>query len=411
MDLLTKISGIFRREAAPATEAAPPREPHLVTITDLPNVNDATLMELAAVYRCVQLIANACATMPLRREVAGADGTYAAPADRLNRLLTVAPNPWTSGFDFWRAVIRAAVLDGVSYIVPRHDGDGNITRLDFYRASSMDGPSISYSKTSGTYSVRNNYKFSGLPQTETLTEEQVVVIRYLSADGINTQTPGNYIKRAVKLAQAAEDEVLCRVKDGGSPRLILNSETSIVGVGAAQESQLREVARVVDYESRVNKSRIIAAPSGVKATQISATSADLQLQSVREFGVLDVCRFYGVPPQYVYAGATSNYKTAEMASADFMTMTLNPILRGIEAELTRKLGAADGSDRFEFDRSQFSAADMGSRASYFAAMQGTGAFTVNDIRRLNNMPPVAGGDTPLVSANLRTITDINNANK
>lgn len=368
-------------------------------------------MELAAVYRCVQLISNSIASMPVYRERRGTDGIYKADeTDPVNWLLTVAPNPKMSAFDFWRVVTRAALLDGVSYIVPRRNDRGEIRQFDFYRASST-GPSVTYNDLTGKYLV-NNINRQGYQPTEILDEPDIIVIRYLTADGVNCLRPGTYAERAVRLAQSAEDETLARVKDGGSPRLILSCENNAFGVGAAVEQQLLDAARYVEYQSRVNKSRVVATSAGVKATQISATSADLQLQSVREFAVREICRFYGVPPQYVYSDGASNYKSAEMAGVDFMTTTLDPILRSIETELRRKLSAPGMGDRYNFDRSSRTAADMITRAKYISSMQGTGAYTVNDIRRIMNMPPLDGGDTPLVSANLRTITDtITNPNQ
>lgn len=367
----------------------------------------ATMMEMSAVFRCVQLISNSIASMSVHREcLVPQDGIYArVTGDNLDRLLCVAPNGRQSAFDFWRAVVRGALLDGVSYIVPRYAEGGRLHRLDFYRASGT-GAVVTYNDLTGIYTAVNAGRM-GYPATETLTEDQIIVIRHLSTDGVNCQPMNIYARRAVELAQIAEDETGARVKDGGAPRLILShTAAGVYGTGAAQEEQLRQVARVVDYEARVNKSRIISTPAGVAATQISATSADLQLQSVREFAVREICRFYGVPPQYLYCDTASNYKSAEMAGIDFMVTTLDPILRSIECELNRKLAAP--GERFVFDRTERTAADLTTRARYLSTMLGTGAYTVNDIRRMSDLPPVEGGDTPLVTANVRTITDIVN---
>ena len=45
---------------------------------------------------------------------------------------------------------------------------------------------------------------------------------------------------------------------------------------------------------------------------------------------------------------------------------------------------------------------------YLTQILGIGGATVNELRRLENMSPVPGGDTVLVSANLRNIKELNN---
>lgn len=372
-----------------------------VVITERPGSpeQERAALSVSTLFRCVQLISNAIASIPVHHQ-RRADGVWRDADTTLERLLTVEPNYYISAYDFWRAAVRGMLLDGVSYIVPRRDDRGNITYLQLYL-----NVNVTVDEVAHRYTVTDK-----AGRTETLYENQIMVLRYLSTDGCHTTGPIQYMEPALRLACEADDETRARIKDGGAPRLILSAQTSAVGIGGPVETQLREVARAIDTEMR-NRGRIIWTPAGTQATQVGATSADLQLQSVREFSVRDICRFYGVPPQYVGSDSASNYKSAEMASVDFMTTTLDPILRGIESELNRKLFRAGVSERVKFDRSARAAADLTTRARYLASMQAVGAYTVNDIRAREDLPPVPGGDVPLVSANLRNIGEIVNPDK
>ena len=67
---------------------------------------------------------------------------------------------------------------------------------------------------------------------------------------------------------------------------------------------------------------------------------------------------------------------------------------------------------FEFDRRGLYASDLDSKVKYQAATIAAGIYTVNDWRKVENRPPIEGGDKVLVSANLRDIaneTAVNNA--
>ena len=60
--------------------------------------------------------------------------------------------------------------------------------------------------------------------------------------------------------------------------------------------------------------------------------------------------------------------------------------------------------RIIFDRREIYACDLESRVRYQTATIAAGLYTVNEWRAAENKPPVEGGDTPLVSANLRDLS-------
>lgn len=355
-------------------------------------------LEVAAAFRCVSLISNSIAAMPLYYERRRGDVYVPFAESPLYDILTVEPNARQSAFDLVRAAVRRMLLDGVAYLLPVRDASGSVSSLEL-RAGSRDDLTGRY-----TLAPLDGDTVGGIV---TVDEGEVIVLRYLSGDGIHTEAPGGYASAALRLAREAEEESRARIADGGVPRVLISTEQTQLGTGQMVEEGLRNTAQALDYQSRVSRSRIIGVPPGVKAQQLGATSADLQLQPAREFVVRDICRFYGVPPSFVFSDSSSNYKSAEMAGVDFLTNTLDPMLRGIECELQRKLTPRKlrGRVRFRFDREARTAADLDSRARYLQTMQGTGAYTVNDIRRMQNLSPVEGGDVPLVSANLRTIGD------
>jgi HK97 family phage portal protein len=134
----------------------------------------------------------------------------------------------------------------------------------------------------------------------------------------------------------------------------------------------------------------------------------MQFLESRKFTVREICRFFGVHPSFVFDDTSNNYKSAEMANVAFLNNTLNPILRKIEAELLRKLVAPTLATKrkFEFNRQSLYACDLESRGKYWKQVIETGLYTVNELRREENKPDVEGGDTVLVSANLKSITNL-----
>ena len=97
-----------------------------------------------------------------------------------------------------------------------------------------------------------------------------------------------------------------------------------------------------------------------------------------------------------------------MANVAFLSNTLNPLLRKIESELQRKLFSAGqyGRRKIQFDRRGLYACDLESRVKYQTDTIAAGLYTVNEWRKEENKPAVPGGDTVLVSANLKGINEL-----
>ena len=173
-----------------------------------------------------------------------------------------------------------------------------------------------------------------------------------------------------------------------------------------QDKELAKTATDLDSRFR-NGERIVSLPGQVQFSPLSLSSTDMQFLETRKFSVRDICRFFGVHPSFVFDDTSNNYKSAEMANVAFLSNTLNPLLRKIEVELHRKLVAPSlcCKRRFQFDRRGLYACDLDSRIKYQAQTIAAGIYTVNDWRKEENKPAVEGGDTVLVSANLKGINE------
>ncbi len=83
-------------------------------------------------------------------------------------------------------------------------------------------------------------------------------------------------------------------------------------------------------------------------------------------------------------------------SIGFVKYTLQPHLARIEQEMNRKLFPRSSRYFVEFNVDGQLSGDSKTQAEYFGkALGGPGSqgwMTVNEVRRLKNLPPIAGGD-------------------
>ena len=213
------------------------------------------------------------------------------------------------------------------------------------------------------------------------------------------------------IASTGDQETRNRFANGGNVRGIITNDNSVRGFGEYQDTELERTAARMDNLFQGGE-RIVSLPGQVDFKQISLSSTDMQFLESRKFTVIEICRFFSVPPTFAYADTSSNYKTVEQADVDFMSHTLNPLLRNIETELRRKLIAPNlcAKYKIEFDRRQLFACNLNGMMNYGSKLLQIGA-TVNEVRRMNNLKPVEGGDTVMVSANLRGINETVNTNQ
>lgn len=393
-----------RHKAAPAPQASeePPvycprrgyTEPVLVSLT---GGNTAAALAVSTVHRCVTLIADSIASLPLH-VLHRRGGIYVPEAGSpLAFALEYQPNAETSAFDFWSSAVANILMQGNAYIVPRFTDYGPDLRL-------CTPGSVSYDPYTDTYNINDTLQgVSGQ-----YTGGGIIHLRGLTIDGKTGVSVLTYARRSLDIAARGSAEQEKRFANGGTVRGIVSNAAERAAWGENRPEQLGDIADYMDERLQAG-ARIIAQPGDGRFTQLTMSSADMQFLESRKFETREICRFFGVPPSFVFDDTSNNYKSAENAYSDFLRNTLNPLLRKIEIEFTRKLfpgPARYGDCRLQYDRTAVYMMDLESRTSLQRKRMELGTATINELRREDNMPAIDGGDTPLVTANLRPVAEL-----
>lgn len=360
----------------------------------VPVRNPNVALTLATVYRCITLISESVAALPLRHE-RFEHGAFVPKYDELTDLLSVEPNPWTSAFDFWKQAVQTRLMFGAAYIVPEFSVFTDPSRLILARPG-----------TAGPFSTFDEFEFNDIDQglTGRYYENQIVRMKGMTLDGVNCMSVLSYAATTASISATADRNLLQTYANGGSTKGILTNDGGIPGYGEMQTDQLQVAADRLSEAVRRNDQ--FAALGGVwKFIPLTMTAADMQFLQSRQFSVREICRFFGVPPSFVYDDTSNNYKSAEMANVAFLSNTLNPILRQIENELDRKLHMKPG-ERIRFNRAELYATDLASRMAYIEKRIQTGTMTINEARVDTGMKPVEGGDSLIISANYKPINEL-----
>ena len=132
---------------------------------------------------------------------------------------------------------------------------------------------------------------------------------------------------------------------------------------------------------------------GKKYKQLKIPMEDAQFIATREFQLQDIARVFRVPPHLLADMSKATYSNIENAGIEFVTYGLRPMVKRYEAELELKLlGDQLGKKNIRFNLDGILRGDTASRTAYYAAMKQNKIMTTNEIRGLENMNPLEGGD-------------------
>lgn len=362
---------------------------------DPENVNGASAaLRLAAVYRCVSVISQSVARLPLLHQIRRG-GIFRTEEDDLAWLLQKAPNEWTSAYDHLKMAVQQTLLFGDAIIIPQYDTFRRPKRLVLARPGTA-GPSTRL----GVYQVNDPEQgISG----EYL-EDEVIRIKGPTLDGVTCLSVISFAARTMSIGATSDRNTLNNFANGGATMGIITNERGIPGYGELQSDALQ--AGVTRIENMMRRgARLLALGGKWEYIPFTMTASDMQFLESRKFTVREICRFFGVHPSFVFDDTSNNYKSAENANSAFLNDTLDPILKQIEMEMNRKLFPRNFSERVMFDREQIYSSDPTTRMDYIEKRVQTGTYSPNEARRELGMPPIEGGDTPVISANLRPINE------
>lgn len=390
MRLIDNIKNIFKRGYAPS----------FTIIGKSPSFeNEPT--NLSAVYRCVNIISDAIASLPLRLyKWDNGVRKRVWQGDKLAYTLNNCPDERMTRYLFVKTLVTNKLLKGNAYALIDRSGD---SPKFVFIPSDRVSPVVKKNKQGVEYLVYNVQGFERMLQAD-----ELLHIRNFSDDGLVGVPTVDNARNALLIA-AGGDVQSAKYYDGnGQPSGVVSVETG----GRLKKEARDEFYKQWDSRLKNNPGGIIMLEGNAKYQPISVNPADAQLLESRQFSVVEICRFFGVSPVKCFDLSKSSYSTVEATQIDFLNDTLRPIMEAIEQEINVKLFLGDMRGRFEvkFDTASLLRADKNAQANYYRTLIFAGVLTPNEVRAEIDRDPIAGGDKAYVQNNMVGLDSINNKN-
>ena len=352
-------------------------------------------MLLSTVYRCVDLISDTIAMLPVKIYSVDGDGyKKEAKSHPLWYLLDYEPAENTDRFTLMKVLTASALLQGNGYAYIERDADGiKPVQVRFLDAHQVQ---VCYIKDSdGVQHLR--YLVVGLK--ELVEPCDMLHIKNFSYDGVVGVSTLTHARQTLDISTANEEATANYFSAGQKVTGVLTCEGA-----RPTEEQVKDIYKRWEEHTR-KQGGLQVIPASMKYQAISINPKDSQMLESRQFQVIDICRFFSVSPVKAFDLSKSSYSTVEATQLQFLTDTAMAWISRFEQELNRKLLTPSERGKYiiELDTTVLLRTDKKAQAEYWREMFNVGAATPNEIRQKSNLPRIDGGDDAFVQVNVQPL--------
>ena len=347
-------------------------------------ISDERSLQISTVFACVRLISSVTACMPLDVfETNGDDRTKAPLTNPLARLLRYMPNQYMTAFDFRVAMTMQLCFYGNAYALIERNSSGDVISLIPLMSVNMD---VRMEGKRVVYRYRRDTEYAEFKQSE------IFHLKGFGFNGLVGLSPIAFGAKTAGVAVAMEDQQRDFYANGAkSPQILSTGDKTLT---EAQRDQLD--VNFKEISGGPVKKRLWILEAGFTTQPIGVSPQDAETMAARKFQVSELARFFGVPPHLVgdVEKSTSWGSGIEQQNLGFLQYTLDAYLEIWETCVVRWLvKPADlGKVHAEHNRDGLLSGDSTARANYMKTLVDTGLLTINEGRRVNNKPPLPGGD-------------------
>lgn len=340
---------------------------------------------LAVAHRCIQTISEALASVPLKvykRTEAG--GSEQADDHPLYGVLHDVMSPSLTAFEGREWLIASILMHGNAYARIDRNGRGQVTALHPLVAGSVTVELLK----SGRLRYKHAKPDGG---TETFLQEEILHLRYRTADGVLGMSPIQIAASTFGLATAQQEQAGAQAENAFRPAGALTFPDKLSGTG--KEDLIDKFkARVV---GSLKANEVLVLDGGAKFETFQFSAKDSEFLESRRLSNQDICTVFGVPPSVAGILTDANYSSISEEARALVQRCLAPMAKRIEMSMNMALLTPESRKTFfiEHDLSGLLRGDLATRYTAYRIGREGGWLSANEIRRFENMSAIPDGDS------------------
>lgn len=360
------------------------------------SISIEAVLGIPTVFACINKISKTIAQTPCHLYRRKSNDEVERVLDHpLSELLRLRASKDVSAYHFRYAMTATMLLKGNAYAKVGRTKGGDIVYFEILEPTDVK---ISYGSDPTKAAIYTMKVEDG--KTLTFNGDQILHLKGPTWDGINGTSATKLAVSSIKLAQYLLKNAINYFKNGSRPGLILKSTETLND----QETidRLRESIKAA-YEGDDNAFKTLVLEGGMDAIFASRNNETDQQVQQRKLQNEEICRLFDVPQHKVGLLDRATNNNIEDQSIDYIRDTIQPHTTVWEQELNYKCLDKDERGQGLYAEFNLDAQLRGNTLQRYQAYQigrQNGFLTANEIRRLENLNPVEGGDELFTPANL-----------
>jgi HK97 family phage portal protein len=366
-------------------------------------VTEATAFNVAAVMTCISLISRTVASLPLGVYERTADDSR-QPATRhpLVRALR-QPNAWQTTFAFVQMMQAHTLLRGnafawANWSTTTFDGSEQLIELIPIHPDRMivEQPD-EFNPPQYTLERRNGTR---LP----IPADEILHLQGLSTDGVLGRPVLRDAREVLGGALATQTYAGEFWSNDATPDVVLRHPRAL----SDKAKHNLETSFAETYGRGKDRRRVAVLEEGIEIEKVTLSAQDSQFLETRKFQRSEIAGWFHVPPHMIgdTEKSTSWGTGIEQQQIGFLTFTILPWLTMWEQRLDQALVKNPARFFCKFKLEGWLRGDINSRYMAYARGVQNGWLSPNDVRRLEDMNPIDGGDVYLAPTNLAPLASL-----
>ena len=371
-------------------------------------VNEKTALTVTTVFTAVRILSETFAQVPLKVYRKNPDGSRSEAPDKVEyRMLHDQPNREMTSYTLREVSMGHLTTWGNSYWEIERNIFGDAIALwpllpDSVRPYRRNGElwyEVRVSKDPATSSTAITTQ-GAAAQTIHLPARDVLHVPGLGYDGLRGYSVIRMIREGIGLEAAYQEFSGRFFSNGAQPGFVLTTDKTI------SKEQTDELERrwKEGHQGLTNANRLAILTGGLRPEKIGIAPEDAQFIESRKYQRGEILGFYRIPPHM--AGDTEKSTSwgtgIEQMSVGFVTYTMMPYFSRFEQAINMKLFGPASKFFCAFDPDGLLRGDFKARMDGYQLGRQGGWYSVNDIRRKEDMAPIGPeGDIYLSPMNMQ----------
>ncbi|MCI1700001.1 phage portal protein [Liquorilactobacillus nagelii] len=332
-------------------------------------LSNANLSTNETIFSVITRLANTVSSLPIHLY-----NNSSQQSGELDDLLTVQTNNSISAYDFFNQMEVSRNSNGNGYALIQRDVLGSPIALYPIKPDCVT-PMINLDDYSLWYQISDDFFHAIVFNTE------VIHVKHISpVGGITGISPIAVLKNSLDFNSAVQDFSLTE----------MNKKDSYVIKYDKNVSEEKKKAYIADFARMIKENGgAVFQEKGFEYDRFQSEFKSSDLKDTESITITRIANVYNVPITFLNQSNSSGINSNEQLMAQFVQMTLIPIVRQYETEFNRKLltqSQRSSGFYFKFNLNGLLRGDTAARTNFYQMLVRNGLASLNDISKLEDLP-------------------------